>query len=132
MSEPSAQTVSEIEILADGVLLPVKFKPGPGGVAAKEHVKVWILGMSEMPILGAAMGDEAKEIAVVTKKDAAWVATLDDDSFEALIEEGRRLNFTRFGKYWKRQMDLLKAMGQGDAVGAALAKALEKALPPAK
>lgn len=117
--------LSEFEILADGSMVTVKFAAEN---TQDEVVKVWKLGMADMPILANAMGNEASEIAVVTKKPVAWVQGLSDDSFETLIEEGRRLNFTRFSRYWKRQTDLLKAMGQGAAMENAVTKAVEKVL----
>lgn len=126
---PPPNGLSEFEILSDGSMMTVRFKPNAKGESPLDQVvKVWKLGMAEMPILGAAMGNEVREIMVVTKTNEAWVQSVDDDSFEALIEEGRRLNFTRFSRYWKRQTDLLKAMGQGGVVEHAVNRAMEKVL----
>ena len=115
------------EILADGTLVPVTFRLGEADkpVREREIVKVKKLGMADMPLLAEVITVEAKEVGLLTGKDEAWVKDLDDDSFEALIEEGRRLNFTRFSKFWKRRMDLLKAMGQQGVLDAAMRKAAD-------
>lgn len=115
------------EILADGTLVPVTFRLAEGDkpVREREIVKVKKLGMADMPLLAEVITVEAKEVGLLTGKDEAWVKDLDDDSFEALIEEGRRLNFTRFSKFWKRRMDLLKAMGQQGVLDAAMRKAAD-------
>lgn len=118
---------NHFEILADGSMVPVTFRSNESGkpVREREIVKVKKLGMAEMPLLAEVITHEANEIALLTGKDTAWVKDLDDDSFEALIEEGRRLNFTRFSKFWKRRMDLLAAMGQKGVLDAAMRKATD-------
>jgi hypothetical protein len=115
------------EILADGSMIAVTFRGDETGkpVREREIVKVKKMGMADMPLLAEVITAEAKEIALLTGKDEAWVKDLDDDSFEALIEEGRRLNFTRFSKFWKRRMDLLTAMGQKGVLDAAMRKAAD-------
>jgi hypothetical protein len=119
-----SETEVQFEILNDGMMIPVRFAGGSG----EEVVKVRKMGYAEMPLLASIMNDEVKLISTVTGKDKAWIENLEDDSFHTLVKEGRRLNFPRFGKYWERQKELLKAMGQGDAIQEAVEKAMAKAV----
>lgn len=107
-------------------MVPVTFIVREEGVGPRrEIVKVKKIGMADMALYAEVITQESKEVALLTGKDEAWVRELDDDSFEALIEEGRRLNFPRFSRFWKRRLDMLAAMGQSKVLDSAMAKAAE-------
>jgi len=88
----------EFETLYDGTDLTLMTKTREVSV-----VKVRKLPVIEMPRLGLVFDDEAREIALYCGQSPEWAAGLDDDSFEAAIEEGRRLNFPHFAKWQARR-----------------------------
>lgn len=75
--------------------------------STEDVVKVMMLDyLHAIPRYALALGKNVEEIKVLTNKDQAWAESLSDDSVEAIIDEGRRLNFPRSARYLKRQMDL--------------------------
>jgi hypothetical protein len=132
-----ASAERHFEILNDGTEIGVHLTKHPNEVmttingvevpaAGIERVKVRKVALRDIQKLSEVLGNEISEIMVMTGKEQAWVESLDDDSFEALIEEGRRLNFSRCSKWLKRRMDLLKAMGQGTVFDRAVETAVQK------
>lgn len=114
----------QFEILAGGTEVIVHYKAGGDA----ERIKVRKIAIRDIGKLADVLGKEDQEVAFYCGKDLEWVELLHDDSFEALIEEGRRLNFTRYTKWAKRQMDLLKAMGQDGKLQRIFDEATDKAV----
>jgi len=102
---------SEFETLNDGTLLEI---PVQNGI---QTVKVRKVPLREMPLLGAAWAREARELLIYCRTpsgapfDETWLDQLTDEAWEALMKEGRRLNFTRFQNYFARQRQAYLAMG---------------------
>lgn len=110
-------------ILNDGEELTVTHVDG-----RTETVKVRKVPIREMRLLGEAWGKEDKEVAVYTGKTDDWVKTLTDESFEAVVERGKELNFLSFKRWFKRQERTLEALGQttDTVIRTAVKSALEK------
>lgn len=108
---PKAQ--KELETLNDGMELEVTFED-----ATTETVKVRKIPMREMSRLGAAWAKEPKELLLYVRRnggekepDDAWIDRLNETSWETLIKEGRRINFSRFTNYFARQREAFALMG---------------------
>jgi len=102
----------EFETLIGGTDVKVQFEDG-----TDELVKVRKIPLREMSLLAAVWANEEKEIAVYVRRqdgkvDAAWLDRIDETSWELLMREGRRINFTRFTAYFARQQQAMEAMGQ--------------------
>lgn len=97
----------ESELLNDGTKVPVTFRDGTTG-----KVKVRKIPICDMDDFGRAFGRNVAEVACVTESDEAFAKTLNDESFVAVFEEGRRLNFPSFKKWWAWQEQTLEALGQ--------------------
>jgi hypothetical protein len=113
---------NQLETLAGGTEVTVTYLGG-----ATEQVFVFKTSMRRMPELGAALATEAKEIIHYVGRgnaefNEAWLDKLTDQSYETLLMEGRRLNFSRFADYWRRQQKMLSDLNlNGDVVAAAVA-----------
>ncbi|HHY84885.1 MAG TPA: hypothetical protein GYA07_05035 [Verrucomicrobia bacterium] len=104
----AALTAQEIhETLYDGVDVPVIHKDG-----RREVVKVRKVPRSQMAQYSMLIGggDETAECAFYCDRDQAWANSLDDDSFDHVLEEGQRLNFTSFARWFERQARKLKVV----------------------
>ncbi len=95
-----------IAVLAGGVPATVKHTDG-----SVEDVQVRKIPMREMPKLALAWGKEDAEIDLYAEKPTGWNATLDDDSWERIVDTGRQLNEVPFGRWYARQERAAKAMG---------------------
>lgn len=131
MKEPDAAAPAAIpspeeqfKIINGGADVQVRFADP---ALESEWVKVKKLSIREMPRLGSTMGDEFREVAFYVGKTVEWVESLEDDSFEALIKEGRDINFTKFDNWYQRQKRLLKTLGHQGVVDEALKAAVESA-----
>lgn len=130
---PETTPKSELEMLMDGTNMTVSFKTTePDQKAQTERVKVRKIPICDMDELGKGFGNFKKEVAVYCNKAIEWVERLDDESFSAVMSEGRRLNFTSFQKWFQWQQDTLAAMGQGSALEPILKATLAKLLPEEK
>lgn len=78
----------------------------------KELVRIRKVPIRSMDRLAKVWGQPAKEVAVYADKDSAWVESLTDDSFEAVMEGGRGLNFSSFRKWYRWAEQSLEAVGQ--------------------
>lgn len=127
---PGAESAQEIhEALYDGADLVVTFKPNggasvpasqPGGtggasVPASQAVKVRKIPREEFTALSLVIGDdseagELREAALYTARDEAWAATLDDESLTRVLEEGHRLNFFTFARWFRRRGRTMELM----------------------
>jgi hypothetical protein len=119
--------VSEITDLMDGEKLTVSFRQ-PKGVEVKPDEEIFVrrIPICDMDGLGKAWGKPKAEVAIYTDRPADWVARLSEDSFIAVMNKGRQLNFTSFQTWFRWQADTLKAMGQGGVLDKVLGDAMEK------
>ena len=113
--------VNETENLIDGKKLSITFRDGSTGTA---HVRK--IPICDMDDLGRSFGKNAAECAVYLGRDEAFARTLDDESFAAVFEEGRRLNFPSFRKWWAWQEQTLEALGQKDGRDDLVNKVVQK------
>lgn len=114
----SAQQIHEA--LYDGADLQVTFTGGSGGDASSpapppEVVKVRKIPRSEFGMLALVIGDdsdegETQEAALYTARDGAWVKRLDEASLDRVLQEGQRLNFFRFARWFRRRGRMLELM----------------------
>lgn len=104
-----AKDASAIEALADGTMMSVMLRKEDGS-HEKVTVKVRKVPMRLMFLLINAWSKEAEEIAVYCDRPLGWVNQLADESWDAVMEEGRRLNFSRFERSFARQQQAIAAM----------------------
>lgn len=109
MSEPH-----QFETLAGGVSVTVNLHNGQG--LTEEIVTCRKLPIRQMPALAQAWTKEVLELKLYVQRssgeiDDKWMDNLTDESWEALIKEGRRMNFFRFNAFFERQKAALMAMG---------------------
>jgi len=106
------EPASEFETLNDGSLIEISLQD-----QSVQTVKVRKVPLREMPLLGTAWAREARELLIYCRTsegkpfDETWLDKLTDEAWEALMKEGRRLNFTRFQNYFARQRQAYLAMG---------------------
>jgi hypothetical protein len=120
------ETAKEVaETLQDGCQIQVQHLDG-----STEWIKVRRIPRNEFVQYAqtlATVADETDECAFLAGKTAEWINTLTDDSFEAVMQEGRRLNFSRFEPWWHRQVAKLNlAKIDAPAIKAAVERALRK------
>lgn len=117
---PNAETETAQDIheaLYDGADLAVSFRPPNGGasVPASQVVKIRKIPREEFTELSLVIGDdseagELREAALYTARDEAWAATLDDESLTRVLEEGHRLNFFTFARWFRRRGRTMELM----------------------
>jgi hypothetical protein len=114
------------ETLYDGVDVPVRYHQD----GRAEVVKVRKIPREEMAqysiLIAAAGGDEAGECAFYVGKPIVWPTSLDDDSFDRVLAEGQRLNFTRFANWFERQSRKIKLVKQHSEILAQATEILER------
>lgn len=122
--DQAAPVINEAEILAGGMTLPgAKNRNG-------EDVVVFIRKVAFLKLqpLALSWGNFEREAEVYTGMVTAQVENLSDETQQAVIKEGRRLNFTALSAYMEAQEQTVKAMGGGSQQLADLMKVeLEKA-----
>lgn len=120
---------AELENIIDGVKLPVTYRRKAAGEAAKtEEILVRKIPICDLDPLGRAFGTYAKEVAVYADKDEAWAKSLEDESFSAVLEEGRRLNFHKLEKWFKWQDATVKAINSSGLDSNAVVQEVQKKL----
>jgi hypothetical protein len=96
------------ETLQDGNQMRVTFEDP---ARAPEWVRVRKIPRNEFVHLADAImnavHDEYPEAACYCGKTPEWAQALTDESFEAVMQEGRRLNFSRFRSWFERRQDVL-------------------------
>ena len=122
MSENGHDAKREFEILAGGVTVEVTYISG-----LKETIKVRKVPIRDMQSLAMAWGQEHKEIPVYTQRPSEWIETLADESWELIMEEGRRLNAGPFERWFLRATKALEVQGRTPAVKAVIDEALNQA-----
>ena len=90
------------ETLYDGADLTVVFKDGHS-----DTIKVRKIPRSEFGAYAEIISDkseagERREAALYCSQTEDWIGRLDDDSFDAILAEGNRLNFTSFARWFRR------------------------------
>jgi hypothetical protein len=102
------ETPQEIyEVLADGTNIKVFYASD----RPPEILKIRKISRENFPVLAdAILGDisgEYPEAGCYGGRDAVWAKSLSEESFEAVMQEGRRLNFTRFGAWFERRQAVI-------------------------
>lgn len=118
---------NELELLRDGVGLQVNFLDG-----SNAEIRVRKIPIRHLDRLATALGREAKEVEVYIDRDEAFVSSLCEESFEAIIEKGRELNFTSCEKWLKRNSRVLASLTNQDGLASIAASAIEKVVANAK
>lgn len=109
------------ETLYDGTDLPVTLLDG-----STRMVKVRKISRKAFPAFASTFGDEDLEVAFYLGEPAngngapSIVEQLTEESFDAVMQEGHRLNFTRFGHWFGRQYQRLELMKASGAVTTAI------------
>lgn len=138
------QGPTEADIALGHSVITVAIRPTPEELALPgarpelkaRPLKVRIVPVREMKAFALAFGREEVEaefyLALLPKAEAtALLGQLTEESFSALIEEGRRLNFRNFAAFHARQKQALAALNpqsekrEGSMVREALAAMLE-------
>lgn len=106
--------ISQFETLSDGVAVTVKLRNGQG--FTEEIVTCRKLPIRQMTTLAQAWTKEVLELKLFVQRKTGevsdeWMDNLTDESWDALIKEGRRTNFFRFNAFFERQKAALMAMG---------------------
>ena len=124
-------TAKEVaETLADGTQIPVTYQDG-----RTEITKIRRVPRNEfVPYASAIMDavtDERPECAFYANKPVEWTDEITDESFDAVMQEGRRLNFTRWAAWFARRQETLRLAQVSHpalkaAAEAAVAKVLQK------
>lgn len=105
------EATTTLEILDGGTSIEVRLRIQPGSNEADhENVKVLKVSMRDLPKLAAAWGKEPREIAVYTGRPDAWIDRLTEESWEQILQEGRRLNFLTFKRFFARNQEALDAI----------------------
>lgn len=119
--EAPTETAQEIhEALYDGADIPVSFRPGSAGVPPAEVIKIRKIPREQFTEYSLVIGDdsatgELREAALYTARDETWAATLDDESLTRVLEEGHRLNFFTFARWFRRRGRTLQLMNGNEA-----------------
>lgn len=93
------------ETLMGGTQLEVNFRNG-----TSDTVLVRQLAVKLFPELLQAAGDEPRLVELYCEKQPGWSDTLTNESFEAVILEGQRVNADFFGRWLARQRDRMRAI----------------------
>lgn len=112
LSEMSAQDINET--LYDGADLKVTYLDGKTEVVKVRKIPRAELGQYSLHI-GQVNGDETAECAYYVGRPPAWAETLNDESYDLVLAEGQRLNFTRWAAWFDRQSRKLKLVGQSSS-----------------
>jgi len=98
----------QLETILGGAEIPVTYTDG-----RTEHIRIRKIPLRDMPRLAQVFAqDMAEEAAFYAQRDPAWIGTLTDESFAAVFEEGRRLNFTLFRTWFQGKTQELELMGK--------------------
>lgn len=126
------ETPQEIyEVLADGTNIKVAYENG----RPPEIIKVKKISRDNFALLAdAILGDiqaEYPEAACYCGRDVEWARSLTEESFEAVMQEGRRLNFTRFNAWFARRQAVIGMSGIQEPMLKKVQETVEQALKKA-
>lgn len=135
--KPAAMSESEFEILNGGVYRDLQYfvPPAPNAVPQiptleTRRTLIRKISIRDMGALGKVWGTQPKEAAVFLDQTPDMIATLTDDAFITVIEEGRRLNFTALSKWLNWQGETLKALGGSSQFDEIIAEAMNRVMEP--
>lgn len=118
---------SDLVRLLDGKKIPGQLRATEEGKAPQDiELFVRKIPICDMETLGRVWGKYKMEVAVYVDRDVNFAQSLSDETFGAVLEEGRRLNFTSFEKWFSWQQETLRAMGEGSDAQALVQQVLEK------
>ncbi len=94
-----------LETLLDGREVEVVHVAKPGESPLRELVRVRKVPLRQMQRLAEVWCQPEKEVPFYVGRDAAWLETITDESFERVMDTGRELNLPFFEKWlhWQRQ-----------------------------
>jgi hypothetical protein len=110
---------SEQEVMDGGRMVTVRSATGE-----EEAVLIRLIPRRLMEIYVQQYGKEASEAYLYTDKSNDWLEKLDDNSFDAVLRVGRKINFSRWRASVERSKDQLQQMGNTQAVRALMAQFL--------
>lgn len=115
---------SKLETLLGGTEIPVTYLDGRA-----EKVRIRKVPLRDMPGLAAVFGQDMRdEAAYYAGRPADWIDTLSDESFAAVFEEGRRLNFTLFATWFRGKTQELELMGKQPQLTRIIQSAVEEVI----
>ena len=107
--------VVEAEILIGGCHRELNFRPGTeNGQIETTRTLIRQVPFNKMDLLASCWGKPHLEATLYTEAAPERVEKLTEASFDMVIREGRRLNFTLLQKWLSYQMGAVSAMGQTD------------------
>ena len=120
----SAQEIHET--LYDGADIPVSYNTGRAGA-----VKVRKIPRNELASLSVIIGDdteegEFEEAALYCGRDTAWARSLDEASLDRVLEEGQRLNFSSFARWFRRRVRMVELANDRTTLMRAAEEALNR------
>ncbi len=118
----TAQAVHET--LYDGVDLVVTFEDG----RPSQTIKVRKIPRKELLGLATCLARDEMEAAFYMGRDVEFAEALSDDSFVAVMREGRRLNFTRLGSWFELQTQKMQTMNLDPQAEEKLSPLIQKLL----
>jgi hypothetical protein len=132
---PENQTgPTQDELLAGCVTFPVQILDRAAFCIRTEEARVHLLPVAEYPKLREVLLDEPRLVELYTGKAKGWGDSLQPDSHERIVTEGRRVNAHFFGQWLPRRKALEEQM-QSRVMEGFLAEAArafaEKLAPPA-
>ena len=75
-----------------------------------------------------AKGDEVCEASVYVDRPIEWIQSLSDESFDAVMQEGRRLNWARFSAWFQRASEVVSLAKIQAPLMAGLRQVIDEAL----
>jgi hypothetical protein len=83
---------------------------------ATETVKVWFVSQADYSAYAQCVvtGQELSEIGFYTRKDAEWIKNMTPWFFDAVLEEGQRLNFPHLTKSLQRRLKRMELIGKAN------------------
>ena len=120
----AATTKKQIETLTDGASIEVTGRDN-GTVRSVKVRKLSILDIGKLA--RASTRGEADEIAIYLDLPITSLTQFSDESLEAILEEGRRLNFPQCRRYWARQRQLNEVITSEEDRAAVLNEAIRAA-----
>lgn len=120
MNDKAEPATPELENLIDGKVIDVKKTDG-----STEKMRVRKIPIFDMEPLGRTFGKYVGEAALYLGTDEKFVRTLTEDSFGTVIEEGRKINFPSFKRWWGWQEQTLDGLGERENQDALISRVVD-------